>query len=203
MRLIWQRYRREETGAVSVSASFLIGILIVLFGGGVELMHSYWQSNTMQHAAKRAARIAATGAPVSLELKSMTGLDGQVNAGDPMPDYKIVCSGKTQACNRGGFDQSAFNKILFGRDEDGVCGPTTDERRGVCDVLDTLTAENLTITYESSGMGRAGTPADIIPLVTVIISDVEKNYIFLDLINAPMGTGFLSAKAMSIAEDLE
>ncbi len=192
----------DNKGSVSVSASLLIGTFIILVGGGLELTFSYWQSNTMQHAAKHGARIAITSAPVATELTTMTGMEGGANPGDPMSDYKIVCSGKTSSCNRGGFDQSAFNKIFYGRDEDGTCGATSDERRGLCDIFDNVTVENMTVTYENSGLGRAGSPPDLMPLVTVEIQGIEKDYLFLDLISSALGSKTMSARAASIGEDM-
>lgn len=195
-------YQNNKAGSVSISASLLIGTFIILIGGGLELIFSYWQTNTMQHAAKHGSRIAITSAPVAMELATMTGMESGANPGDPMSDYKIVCSGKTSSCNRGGFDQSAFNKIFYGRDEDGSCAATTDQRRGLCDIFANLTPDNVTITYEDSGLGRAGSPPDLMPLVTIEILDVEKDYLFLDLMSSALGSTTLTARAMSIAEDL-
>jgi len=197
--VILSRFLKDESGAVAVSASWLTGIFVVILGGGIEVSHSYWRANTMQHAAKMGARIATTTAPVSLELTTMTGLESGANAGDQMPDYKIVCSGKTRSCNRGGFNQAAFEQIFYGKDNDGLCEAASRERRGMCDLFDDLTPENITITYEDSGMGRAGSPPSLFPVVTITVSDVAQDYVFLDfLLENTIGT---SASAMG--EDLK
>lgn len=191
-------YLNNQDGAVSVSASWLLTIMFVLVGGGVEMAHSYWQSNAIQHAAKMGARIATTSAPVAVELTTMTGLQGGVDAGDPMPDYKIVCSGGSQSCNRGGFNQDAFDAIFYGRDRDGQCDATNRERRGMCDLFDQLDPEDVTVTYQNSGMGRAGSPPALLPLVTVTVSGVEQDYVFLDF----LGTRNLSTQVTVLGEDL-
>lgn len=201
---VLKQYLRQDCGAVTISASWLIGVFALLIGGGVELAHAYWQTNAMQHASKIGVRIATTSEPVATVLTTMTGLEGNIaEAGDPMPSYKLSCSGKTQTCDQGEFNQAVFNKIVFGRDNDGKCGATSRERRGMCDYFKRLKAENISITYEASGMGRAGNPADLVPLVTVNISDVEKNYIFLDVFGDISRSVLLNASAMAIAEDLE
>lgn len=195
----FSRFFGNESGAVSISASWLIGIFIVLTGGAAEMGNTYWQSNAIQHAAKMGARIATTSAPVSVELATMTGLGTNVEVGDPVPAYKIVCYGKTQSCNRGGFNQNAFNKIFYGRNIDGTCAATTQEKRGMCDMFTSLTPDNVVITYESSGMGRAGNPPILMPVVTVSIADLEQNYLFLDF----LGERTIGTQVSALAEDLK
>lgn len=196
------KYISSRSGAVSVSASFLIGIFILLIGGGIELGHAYWKSNTLQHAARMGVRVATTVDPVALGLSTITGLGGSVEVGDLMPTYMFSCSGKTKSCNQGGFNEAAFNKIVFGRDGDGKCLATSQERRGMCDYFDDIKSENVTITYQNSGMGRAGSPPDLMPLVKVSITNIEQNYLFVDVFTSSGSTGFLGAEAISLAEDL-
>lgn len=197
--MIFHRFLQDKSGAVAVSAGWLTAIFMVIVGGGIEMTHSYWLSNSMQHTAKTGARIAVTTRPVALELVSMTGMEGGADVGDPMPDYKIVCSGKTLSCNRGGFDVAAFNKIFYGRDNDILCGEAEKARRGMCDLFKLLKPENITITYEDSGMGRAGNPPDLFPLVTIDIVDVEKDYVFLGF----LGDQLMDARASAMGEDLK
>lgn len=193
------RFLRNDSGAVAVSAGWLSAIFFVIVGGGIEMTRSYWQGNAMQHSAKTGVRIATTISPVALELTSMTGMEGGANIGDPLPDYKIVCSGKTMSCNRGSFDIVAFNKIFYGRDNDAICANSDPARRGMCDLFDGLKPENVTISYEDSGMGRAGNPPDLFPIVTVTVSGVEKDYVFLNF----LGNRSMGARASAIGEDLK
>ncbi len=197
--MILKRFLTDQAGSVAISASWLSGIFIVILGGGIEVSHNYMRANSMQHAAKTGARIATTISPVSAELSTMTGLESGIDSGDPMPDYKIVCSGKTQSCNRGGFDQTAFNKIFYGKDNDGSCEGTARGRRGMCDLFDDLSPENVTITYEDSGMGRAGNPPSLFPIITITITDVVQDYVFLDFILSDT----METSASAMGEDLK
>ena len=196
-------FRNNKSGAVSVSAAFVVGMFILLIGGGIEIGHAYWKSNALQHAARMGVRVATTSDPVAIGLTTHTGLTGSTDAGDPMPAYTYTCSGKTKSCSKGGFDEAAFNKILFGRDGDGACLGTSQERRGMCDYFEDLKAENVTISYKGSGLGRAGNPPDLMPFVTVSISGVEHDYVFVDIIATVADIGFLGAEAVSLAEDLK
>lgn len=193
------RFRKNNDGAVTISASWLIGTFIVLTGGAMEMGNTYWQSNAIQHAAKTGVRIATTSTSVSQELVTMTGLTTGVEVGDPIPNYKIVCWGKSQSCNRGEFNTEAFQKIFYGRDADGNCEATTSEKRGMCDMFDNLLPENVIITYESSGMGRAGNPPLLIPLVTITVVDVKQDYVFLDF----LGERTISTAVSALGEDLK
>jgi len=111
----------------------------------------------------------------------MTGLEGGVQIGDPIPDYSLSCLGKTQSCNIGSFNSMAMNKIVFGPDDDGSCSKTQKERRGMCDVFEDVRIDNVEVTYTSSGLGTAGFPADPVPLITVKVTDMKFDFVFLDL----------------------
>lgn len=199
---LFRSYFQSTSGAVSVSTSFVVGIFILLIGGGIEVGHAYWKSNALQHAARMGVRVATTSDPVAAGLTTITGLQGSTNAGDPMPAYSFTCSGKTKSCNQGGFDETAFNKIVFGRDDDGKCLGTTQERRGMCDYFEDIKAEHVTVSYEGSGLGRAGSPPDLMPLVTISIANVEHDYVFVDVFASTQDIGLLGAEAVSLAEDL-
>ncbi len=165
--------------------------------------HAYWKTNALQHAARMGVRIATTVDPVALGLTTITGLEGSVEVGEPMPSYLFSCSGKTKSCNQGEFNEAAFNRILFGRDNDGTCVGTSQERRGMCDYFDDIKSENVTISYQNSGMGRAGFPPDLMPLVKISISDIQHDYVFVDIFTSIGNIGLLSAEAISLAEDLK
>jgi len=96
-----------------------------------------------------------------------------VEAGDPLPDYTRTCTGQDQSCSSGGFDSQVMREIVYGPDNDGVCGETNRERRGMCDLLSSIKPENFEIEYRSSGMGRAGEPAAPAPLITLTLKDIE------------------------------
>lgn len=168
-----ETYLCDRSGATSVEAAVISGVMVALTVTIFEIGYGFHQWNTAQQATRIGARIAATTAPVSLDLSTMTGLGAGVEAGDPMPDYVRTCMGTTSQCSSGGFNTDAMTEIVFGPDSDGICATTSRERRGMCDLMTQIGPSNLTIAYSSSGMGRAGQPASLAPLVTVTLSDLE------------------------------
>lgn len=178
-------------------------IMVALTGATVEAGYAYFQWNGAQQAARHGARLAATSDPVSERLETMTGLGNGVEAGDPMPDYTLSCAGKTASCNQGSFNSAAMNKIVFGPDNDNSCAKTEKSRRGMCDVFNDVTKDNVEIIYTHSGLGRAGFPANPAPLVTVKVTDMKFDFVLLDLF-APKSFSTMPDVSVSImAEDLK
>lgn len=177
-----QPYEHSEDGAVTVETSLIITFLILLTVGLLECGLGLWQWNSAQQAARHGARLAATSDPVAQDLNTMTGLGNGIEAGDPFPEYERVCSGLTNSCNMGEFNQAALTALLYGPDGDLTCANTTRGRRGICDVVSAIRPQNIDISYMGSGLGRAGNPAKPAPLITVTIRDLEFDFIFLDAI---------------------
>lgn len=175
-----RKFWAAQDGAVTVEMSLIITTLIFLTAGVLDAGLGYWQWNSAQQAARHGARLAATSDPIANDLVTMTGLGNGVEAGDPFPDYIRNCSGKTSSCDQGGFNQTALTAIVYGLDGDQTCGPTTRERRGVCDIISNVGPSNIEISYEGSGLGRAGSPASPAPLITVTIKDLDFDFVFLN-----------------------
>lgn len=176
-----KEYLSDRAGGVTVQTAFLSGFIIMLIGGSIEAGYAYWQYNNVSHAAHMGARIAATSNPVAYEMSTMTGLSNGVVAGDPMPDYMITCAGKTNSCTKGQMDQTALKRIVHGRDLDNKCEAAVKRLRGMCDLNEDISVSNVEVTYENSGFGTAGDPADIVPLITVSVKDMYFNFVFLDV----------------------
>jgi len=173
-------YNTSEDGGVTVETSFVITIMILLTAGLLECGLAYWQWNSAQQAARHGARLAATSDPVASDLEVMTGLGNGVETGDVFPDYLRTCSGKLNSCNQGGFNAAALEGIIYGPDGDGLCEATSRERRGICDIVSNIEPKNIEVSYASSGLGRAGSPAMPAPLITVTVKDLDFDFIFLD-----------------------
>ena len=188
---------------MTVPAALLMGLFISLIGASIELGYAYYQYNAAQHAARIGVRIAATSDPVSVMLGDMTGMEQGGDAGDPMPDYNIICAGSSQSCSVGKFDKAAFERIYFGKDNDGVCGATDRERRGMCDMASHLTNSNVMVSYQNSGFGTAGNPADVVPLITVTLTDLRFNFLFLDMITGDRFTAMPDVSVTAMSEDLK
>jgi Flp pilus assembly pilin Flp len=166
-------YLSDRSGATSVEAAFISGMMVAMTVTVFEIGYGFHQWNTAQQAARVGARIAAISAPIAQDLNEMTGLGGGVEAGDPLPDYSRLCSGLNRSCSSGAFNAQVMDEIVYGPDNDGVCAKTARERRGMCDLFPSVKPENFEIEYRSSGMGRAGEPASPAPLITVTLKDID------------------------------
>jgi len=197
------RFFKNSHGGVSIEASFLLMIMVALTGATIEAGYAYFQWNGTQQAARHGARLAATSDPVSRSLQNMTGIGNGVQTGDPMPNYMRSCAGKTGRCNTGGFNTSAMNKIIFGPDNDGNCEATEKGRRGMCDIFSDITKDNVEITYASSGLGTAGYPANLAPLVTVKVTDMKFDFVFLNLFTPESFSNMPDVSVSIMAEDLK
>ena len=173
------KFKSAQEGSVSVEMSFLVTLMVLLTAGVMECGFAFWQWNSAQQAARHGARLAATSDPIANDILNMTGLGNGDEAGDTFPEYERHCSGRTASCNQGSYNEIALNAIVYGRDNDGKCEKTVSERRGICDVVSSIQPENIDITYANSGRGRAGSPADPAPLITVTIKDLEFDFVLL------------------------
>jgi len=173
-------YKNSEAGGVTIETSFILTIMILLTAGVFEGGLAYWQWNSAQQAARHGARLAAISDPVANDLQVMTGLGNGVEPGDVFPDYLRKCSGKSHSCDQGGFNMAALQGLIYGPDGDGRCETTTRERRGICDIFTDIEPKNIEIAYSASGLGRAGSPATLAPLITVTVKDLDFDFIILD-----------------------
>ena len=197
------KFLKNTHGSVSIEASFLLMIMVALTGATIEGGYAYFQWNGAQQAARHGVRLAATSDSVSQSLRDMTGLGNGVEAGDPMPDYTLNCQGKTQSCNQGSYNDRAMNDIVFGPDNDKKCGTTEKARRGMCDVFDDVTKNNVEVTYTHSGLGIAGNPGQPAPLVTIKVTDMKFNFVFLDLFTPESFSRMPDVSVSLMAEDLK
>jgi len=196
-------FQRREDGAVTVETSLIIMMLIILTGGAIEASYAFYQYNGAQQAARTGARIAATSNPVSTSVNTMTGLSNTVSQGQAFPDFEVICRNDTQRCSEGSYDSAAMKRIVFGPDEDGICGATSRARRGMCDVFKDTKRAYVDVAYISSGLGTAGHQGDAAPLVSVTLREVPLNFIFLDLIGLRGLVHLPPVEATLMGEDLK
>ena len=199
---ILRKYQSDETGAVSVEASIISTIMITLTIAAFEICYGFFQWNSAQQAARVGARIAATSAPVSQKLQTITGLENGGKAGDPMPPYVYDCEGQSTRCSSGGFNSAVFDEIVFGPDNDGVCGETTKARRGICDIFKRVGRENVSIQYQNSGLGRAGNPASPAPIITVTLQNIDLDFAILKYLTPEKIRKMPTVSVTVVAEDL-
>lgn len=204
MRAFLNRFQNDQSGIAATEFGLLSVLLISVTIGALELGLGYFQYNSAQQAARIGARLAATSDPVASDMRSMTGLGGGTVSGDPMPAYSRTCKGASQRCNQGGYNAVAMNALLFGPDNDGVCEANANKlRRGVCDVLPRVSLDNLEVRYEGSGLGTAGNPAVLSPLVTVTVKDLDFNFFVIDAFMPNKFSKMPEITVSVMAEDLK
>ena len=177
--ILLSKFRRDEDGAVSVETAFILTIMVTLTIAAFEVCYGFFQWNAAQQSARVGARLAATSAPVSNQLLTMTGMENGERAGQPMPDYFHSCSGATQSCSAGSYNSMVLSEIVYGPDNDGTCAATSRARRGMCDLFSQVRPENIELSYQSSGLGRTGNPASPAPLITLTLTDLEFEFAVL------------------------
>ncbi len=201
--ILFSRFCRSKDGAVTVQAALLTTLFIGFIGSSIEIAYAYWQYNAVQHAARMGVRIAATTDPVADSLTTMTGLSTEVAAGDPLPDYSITCTGSLLKCSEGSFNEEAFGRIVYGKNNDGLCSATGRETRGMCDYISDIKETNVSVTYQHSGFDTAGNPADVIPLISVKVSGLRFNFLFLDIVTTDRFQTMPDISVTAMSEDLQ
>ena len=155
--MMFSRFQRSESGSVSVEMALICTVMIMLTLGAVEAGYAYTQHSAAQNAARHGARLAALSAPVSNTVDDASG------------SYDITCAGGTRSCSSGRYRSDAMDRIVRGPDSDGQCAATTRERRGMCDVMNSLSVDDVSVRYVGAlpAAGQRQAP----PLVTVTIAE--------------------------------
>ncbi|HEX2725370.1 MAG TPA: TadE/TadG family type IV pilus assembly protein [Beijerinckiaceae bacterium] len=170
---------RDESGAVAVEFGLIGGIFIVLLLAMIDLGHAFWQFNQATKALQLGVRLAAVSNPVSSDLKTMTGISGTVEEGDPMPYFKRVCSGATQRCDGGTYDAAAMRTIVYGRGN-AACPTTPQAYPAMCQIFPRIQPQNLVVEYTQTGLGFAGRPGGPVPTITVRLTGLSFNFAVLN-----------------------
>lgn len=176
MRAALHCFGRDQGGATAVEFALVGGLLITVLFAAVEFGHAFWQWNAATKAVQLGARLAAVSSPVSADLKSLSGLSGSVQPGDPMPYFERVCSGATQSCSNGSYDAAAMNAIVYGPGN-GAC-PTTAQK-AMCRIFPRIRPENVVVEYVHTGLGFAGRPGGPVPTVTLRLTGLNFDFVVL------------------------
>jgi Flp pilus assembly pilin Flp len=168
-------------GAVMVEFTIIAALLLTVTCGMVDFSLALYQWNAASKATELGGRLAAVSDPVSSDLSTLTGLGTGVNPGDPMPYFKRVCSGSSQSCSNGGtYSAAAMNTIVYGRGKTECGAVASGQLTAMCDVYPGLTTSHVTITYEQTGLGFAGSPDGVAPTVTVEVAGMTFDFVFLN-----------------------
>lgn len=183
--------RRDEAGAALIEATILLPIIIAVFCGSIDLLYAFYQWNAAAKAVEVGARIAAVSDPVAVGLNNLSNqvvLNGPVAIGQTMPAFRVTCDGSTEICScvgtclgvvQNSFNHAAMNRIILGRASTSCTDATSYYTTGMCDILPTITAANVTIAYSQTGLGYAGRPGGPVPTITVSLQNLHFQFFFL------------------------
>jgi Flp pilus assembly protein TadG len=155
-----RRLFQDRTAAAGAEFALVIPLLLLLLLGIVDVGRWLWTYNRAEKAAEMGARFAVVTSPITSALNTdyVGACSPVLTQGDPIPAScfsKITCT--SSACTSGSIDTNAFNAVVTRMQK----------------LLPELAAANVSIEYNSSGLGYAGNPngPDISPVVTVKIGD--------------------------------
>lgn len=165
LRLV-RRLGRDTSGGSAAEFALVVPLLLLLIFGTMDGARLLWVANQADKATQAAVRMAVVTDFVPAELPDVEFTDpdnGGYVGGDPVPPSavnggdEIICD--DSGCDAYGYDADAFDRIA-GRAQQ---------------LLQTLQASQVRISYQHIGLGFAGDPtgADIAPRVSVWIEDFE------------------------------
>ena len=192
---------RDTLGAAMIEFAIIGFLLFVLTGGLVDFAFAMYQWNSASKAVQLGARLAAVSDPVSSDLKTLTGLDGGALPGDAFPAFERICSGANQSCSGGGsYDGGAMDTLVFGRGQTSCGTVGADQFAGMCDILNSIQTQNVIVTYRQTGLGFAGRPGGPVPTITVELTGLNFNFVFLNSLLGPITMPAM--KTTATGEDL-
>ncbi len=183
--------RSDDAGAVLVEVAILLPIIITVLCGSIDLLYAFYQWNAAAKALEVGARIAAVSNPVAVGLNNLSNqvvLNGSVAPKQPMPRFTVTCDGSLAICTCSGtcpgitansYSVAAMNRIIFGRGSTSCSDATSYYTTGMCDILPSISAANVTIVYTQSGLGYAGRPGGPVPTITVSLHNLHFQFFFL------------------------
>jgi Flp pilus assembly pilin Flp len=195
----FKQFLADENASTMVEHSLTMGMFFVILFGIIEFSFIYYQWNAAAKAVQFGARQAAVSNPIPTGFSAMTGVGGSVFAGDPMPDFDITCIGTNTAGSAVSCTgtittatPAALQALVFGRDPAtgvarSICDfspKTTEAQRrglGMCNYMfgDRLQGNNVRVRYDNTGLGFAGRPGGPVPTITVSLSNMQYQFIFL------------------------
>jgi hypothetical protein len=192
---------RDASGAVAVEFGLVGSMFIVMLFGLMEFGTALWQWNQASKALQLGVRLATVSDPVSSDLKTMTGVSGTVEEGDPMPYYQRICSGASKTCSGGTFDEKALQTLLYGPGNTS-CPTTTQRFPAMCQLFPRVRPENVIVEYTHTGLGFAGRPGGPLPTITVRLVGLDFDFVVLDELLGLTKVSMSGLNASATAEDM-
>jgi Flp pilus assembly pilin Flp len=169
-------FLRDGRGAGAAEFALILPLFLLFLLGIIDAGRYAWAFNQAEKATQIGARWAVVTNSIPSNLRTYNFVSGSIAQGSVVPQSAFagvqcktagastapVCECKTS--NACGFDATA---------EDAAAWTTLIDRMN--DIYPGLTAANVVIDYDWSGLGYAGDPngADVAPLVTVSLRDVD------------------------------
>lgn len=180
---------RNQDGAVFAEFAIMLPMIVLIVFGSIDFLYAFYQWNAAAKAVEVGARIAAVSDPVAPglnQLSSQAVLDGAM-PGTVMPAFTVTCRRGSCTCVgvctgllENTFSTAAIDRIVFGR-ERSACGQAGSyDTVGMCDVLPSITRDNVVIVYKQSGLGYAGRPGGPVPTIEVSLENMGFQLFFLN-----------------------
>jgi hypothetical protein len=118
-----------------------------------------------------------------------------------MPYYQRVCSGASQSCSGGTFDQTALNTLVYGRGNTS-CPTTKQSFAGMCQLFSRIKPENVVVEYVHTGLGYAGRPGGPLPTIRLSLTGLSYEFIILNNMLGLPAISMSRLNATATAEDL-
>jgi Flp pilus assembly protein TadG len=178
----------EESGAVFAEFAILLPLVVTVVCGSIDFLYAFYQWNAAAKAVEVGARIAAVSDPVAIDLNNLSNqaVLGGLLPGSAIPSFTVIC--KEGSCSCAGtcagltgnsFNPAAMNRVVFGRGSASCGDAKSYYTTGMCDVLSSITTDNVVIMYSQTGLGYAGRPGGPVPTITVSLQNMHFQFFFL------------------------
>jgi Flp pilus assembly pilin Flp len=171
------RFLRETVGAAMVEFTLILPLLLLVALGTVDVTLMLYDWALANKAAYRGARVAVVAAPVASEITELDYDTNPLHIGDlcfaidsGAADGAVACPTVTTSCNSTScsspweeHDNNAFSVILG----------------EMQDIFPRLTADNLIVEYQTTGLGFYGRPDGLPMNVTVRIVCMRAQFFFM------------------------
>jgi Flp pilus assembly protein TadG len=190
--IILRRLARDTGGSVFVEFTLIFAVFLTVIMGIVEFGLVFWQWNSASKAVQLGGRLAAVSTPLDPALATIQCAGGAADTGKKPHDYFIrTCSGATGQCtgtgNATAVDTAAMNTLVFGRGSNSCQDAVLDQLPGMCNIFSRITPQNVVVTYEETGLGFCGRPGGPVPTITVQLTGLTFDWIFMDVLVPGIG----------------
>ncbi len=193
----------DESGAAYLEFTAAAFTFFIILFGVLEFAQVFYQWNAATKATQFGSRLAAVSSPVASNLASLTGTEAGALPGAAMPGYDCTCKFSSGAFSCTGsvpsnatactFDATAMNVLAYGRKvaNNGTVTVNTScqtmppafQNAGMCNFFSGLTANNIVVRYQNTGLGYAGRPPGVnqtgAPVPTISVSLTGLTYKFI------------------------